>query len=113
MDFYKLKLEKFKTYDVLHCNELLDVPLTKDENPEVYFSFCSSVQDVMSTINIVQNKQKHKENRVFFVFKKGNKGFNRDHIYNVVIRNSGFKRKAPILASLNKEYSVFSFMFTV
>lgn len=113
MNFEKLKLNKFQTYCLLNFDKPLDIPLKKSEQPEVIFAFCSSIRDVMNTINYVQNHQKNKKNRVFFVFKKGQKDFNRDHLYNVVIANPRFKRKAPILESLSKEYSVFSFMYQI
>ncbi len=113
MDFHKLKLDKFKTYNGLNMIETFTPPLELSDIPEVYFMFVSSISEVMQSINIVQNNQKHKENRTFFIFKKGNKGFGRDHIYNVVMTNPLFKRKAPMLASLNKEYSVFCFMIEV
>jgi hypothetical protein len=113
MNFEKLKLDKFQTYNQINFDKALDIPLKKSEHPEVIFAFCSSIRDVMNAINYVQNHQKNKENRVFFVFKKGQKDFNRDHLYNVVIRNPKFKRKTPILASLSKEYSVFSFMYQI
>lgn len=113
MDFHKLKIDKFSTYNGFNLPEEFNPPLQKKDNPEVYFMFVTSIEDVMRTLNIAQNKQTHKENRLFFVFKKGNKGFGRDHIYNVVIRHKHIKRKAPMLASLNKAYSVFCFMLEV
>lgn len=113
MDFHKLKLDKFKTYNSFNEPEDFMPPLTKTDKPETYFLFVSNVGEVMNGLNLVQNNQSQKENRAFFIFKKGNKGFGRDHIYNVVMTNPRFKRKAPILASLNKEYSVFCFMYEV
>ena len=88
-------------------------PLELSDTPQVYFMFVSSIQEVMQSINKIQNKQTHKDNRIFFVFKKGNKGFGRDHIYNVVMKHPYIKRKAPILASLSKIYSVFCFLIEV
>ena len=97
----------------MNLPEEFNPPLKLDDTPQVYFMFVSSIQEVMHAINKVQNKQKHKDNRIFFVFKKGNKGFGRDHIYNVVMKHPYIKRKAPILASLNKTYSVFCFLIEV
>lgn len=113
MDFHKLKLEKFNTYNGFNLPSDFNPPLEKNDSPEVYFLFVSSVEDVMRTINYVQNHQTHKENRLFYVFKKGNKRFGRDHIYTVIMKHRNIKRKAPMLASLSKEYSVFSFMLEV
>ena len=113
MDFHKLKLDKFRTYNGLNLPEDFNPPLELSDTPEVFFMFVSSIQDVMYAINKVQNKQEHKDNRIFFVFRKGNKGFGRDHIYNVVMKHPYIKRKAPILASLNKTYSVFCFLIEV
>ena len=113
MDFHKLKLDKFRTYNGLNLPEGFNPPLELSDTPEVFFMFVSSIQDVMYAINKVQNKQKHKDNRIFFVFRKGNKGFGRDHIYNVVMKHPYIKRKAPILASLSKKYSVFCFLIEV
>lgn len=110
MDFHKLKLSKFTTYDGFNLPIGFNPPLTPSETPEVYFLFVESIQDVMQSLNMVQNKTLPKENRLFFVYKKGNKSFHRDHIYNVVMRHGNIVRKAPILASLDKTYSVFSFM---
>lgn len=113
MEFHKLKLVGFQTYLAIRSIKDFYPPLKESDKPEVYFSFVSSMKEVLDTINVVQNNQKHKENRVFFVFKKGNKTFGRDHIYNMVMQHGGFQRKAPILASLNKEYSTFCFMMKV
>lgn len=113
MDFHKLKLDKFTTYNGMNIPQDFDPPLELSDTPEVYFIFVSSVQEVMQSINYVQNNQKHKENRLFFVFKKGNKQFGRDHIYNIVMKHPYMKRKAPMLASLNKSYSVFCFLLEV
>ena len=113
MDFHKLKLSKFSTYNGFNLPEGFCPPLEKNTTPEVYFLFVSNIQDVMQGLNLVQNSQKHKENRLFFVFKKGNKGFGRDHIYHVVMKHKNLKRKAPMLASLDKTYSVFCFSIEV
>ena len=110
MEFHKLKLDKFSTYNGINLPEDFLPPLEKNDSPEVFFLFVSSINDVMQSINMVQNNQLHKENRLFFVFKKGIKEFGRDHIYNVVMKNKRMKRKAPMLASLDKTYSVFCFM---
>lgn len=113
MDFHKLKLDKFQTYNGFNVPDEFHPPLELNNQPETYFMFVSNIGDVMNAVNLVQNNQSHKENRVFFIYKKGNKSFHRDHIYNIVIRNNRFKRKVPMLASLNKEYSVFCFMYEV
>ncbi len=113
MDFHKLKLDKFSTYNGFYLPKNFEPPLTKSDTPEVYFLFVTSIEDVMHSLNLVQNNQSHKINRLFFVFKKGNKSFGRDHIYNVIMMNKQMKRKAPILASLDKEYSVFCFMLDI
>lgn len=113
MEFYKLKLDKLSTYNGFNLPEDFLPPLEKSASPEVFFLFVSSINDVMHSINMVQNNQQHKDNRLFFVFKKGNKAFGRDHIYNVVMKNKQMKRKAPMLASLNKTYSVFCFMLDI
>lgn len=113
MDFYKLKLDKFSTYNGFNLPEDFLPPLEKNENPEVFFLFVSSINDVMQSLNMVQNNQIHKDNRLFFVFKKGNKNFGRDHVYNIVMKNRKIKRKAPMLASLSKSYSVFCFLLEI
>lgn len=110
MDFHKLKLEKFNTYNGLNMPKDFNPPLTINDSPDVYFLFVSSIEETMRALNLVQNNQKNKENRLFFVFKKGNKQFGRDHINNVVLKNKSIKRKAPMLASLSKTFSVFCFM---
>ncbi len=111
MDFHKLKLDKFSTYNGFNLPEGFNPPLSKNDSPEVYFLFVTSINEIMQGLNMVQNKQNHKENRLFFIFKKGNKGFGRDHVYNVIMKHKNIKRKAPILASLDKIYSVFCFMY--
>ncbi|AIO18461.1 hypothetical protein KQ51_00581 [Candidatus Izimaplasma bacterium HR1] len=113
MDYHKLKLTKFSTYNGFNLPEGFNPPLEESSSPEVYFLFVSNVQEVMQGLNVVQNNQTHKDNRLFFVFKKGNKGFGRDHIYSVVMRHKNIKRKAPMLASLNRAYSVFCFLLEV
>jgi len=113
MDFYKLKLEKFTTYNGLNLPPDFNPPLEISNNPETYFMFVTSIYDVMQAINIAQNNQKNQNNRIFFIFKKGNKGFGRDHIYSIVMKHKNIKRKAPMLASLNQTYSVFCFMLEV
>lgn len=113
MDFIKLKLDKFQTYNGLNVPQNFNPPLVLSETPQVYFMFVSNIQETMQALNTVQNNQIHKENRIFFVFKKGNKQFGRDHVYNVVMKHLNIKRKAPMLASLDKTYSVFCFMLEV
>ena len=113
MDFYKLKLDKFTGYNGFNLPIDFHPQLSKNEKAEVFFLFVASIQDVIQAINLVQNKQKHKDNRAFFVFKKGNKSFGREHVYNIIMKHRHFKRKAPMLASLNKEYSVFCFSLKV
>jgi len=113
MDFHKLKLAKFLSYNGFNLPEEFYPPLEKKENPEVYFFFVSNIEETIRTLNIVQNNQKHKDNRLYFVFKKGNKAFGRDHIYNIVMKHKNIKRKAPILASLNHTYSAFCFLLEV
>lgn len=113
MEFQKLKLDKFQTYKTFKAPENFQPPLTLSDTPETYFLFVSSVEETIQAINLIQNKQKHTENRAFFIFKKGNKTFGRDHVYNIVMKHGGFLRKAPMLASLSKEYSVFCFMLKV
>lgn len=113
MNFSKLKLEQFTTYNGFHMPESFNPPLIKDEKPEVYFLFVRSIKDVMDSINLAQNHQIHTNNRLFFVFQKGNKNFNRDHIYNIVMRHKNLKRKAPILSSLDEKHSVFAFMIEI
>ncbi len=113
MDFHKLKLDKFQTYKSYNPPIDFNPPLEESNTPEVYFMFVSNIEETMNAINIIQNEQKHKENRAFFIFKKGMKQFGRDHIYNLVMKHKRFQRKAPILASLNKQYSVFCFMLEV
>lgn len=113
MDFHKLKLDKFTTYNGLNMSQEFNPPLEQSNTPEVYFMFVSNVNDVMNAVNHVQNNQINRDNRAFFIFKKGNKAFGRDHVYNIIMTNPKFKRKAPMLASLNQEYSVFCFMYEV
>jgi len=113
MDFHKLKLDKFRTYNGFNLINDFNPPLELSENPDVYFLFVSSIQEVMASLNMVQNQKLPKDNRLFFVFKKGNKEFGRDHINNVIMRHKSIKRKAPMLASLSKVYSVFCFMIEV
>lgn len=110
MDFHKLKLDKFQTYNGFNLPNDFKPPLELSDQPQVYFLFVSSISETMEALNIVQNNQIHKDNRLLFVYKKGNKDFHRDHLYNVVMRHPNMKRKAPVLASLDTNYSVFSFM---
>lgn len=111
MDFNKLKLDKFESFGGYNLPQGFTPPLELDMNPDVYFMFVSSIEETMNAINVIQNKTLPKENRVFFVFKKGIKEFGRDHVYNLVMQSGNFKRKAPMLASLDKTYSVFCFMY--
>jgi hypothetical protein len=113
LDFHKLKLQNFTSYNGLNIPQGFNPPLTFKEEAECYFMFVDSVQDVMTAINMILNKELPTNNRVFFVYKKGQKHFHRDHVYNIVIKQKGMKRKAPILASLDKEHSVFCFMLEV
>ena len=110
MDFHKLKLEKFKTYNGFNLPNDFDPPLSLDENPEVYFLFCESFEDLNRYTNIVLNKQTHKENRIFYIYKKGQKQFHRDHIGMYFKKSPFLKMKAPILCSLSKTYSCFTCM---
>jgi hypothetical protein len=113
MDFHKLKIDLFETYNGINLPQEFSPPLALSDTPQVYFMFVSTIQEVMQALNIVQNKQTNKDNRIFFVFRKGNKGFGRDHIYSVVMKHPNIKRKAPVLASLDNIYSVFSFLIEV
>lgn len=113
MDFHKLKLDTFESYNGMNIPREFNPPLELSNTPQVFFMFVSSMQEVMQAINIVQNKQTHKNNRFFIIFQKGNKGFGRDHIYNVIMKHPNIKRKAPMLASLDKTYSVFCFQIEV
>jgi hypothetical protein len=110
MDFSKLRLEQFTTYNGYHIPADFQPPLTFSEQAQVYFLFVSSIKEVMEAINFVQNQTLPKDNRLFFVYQKGNKMFHRDHIYRVVMKHKNIVRKAPILSRLNEEYSIFSFM---
>lgn len=113
MEFQKLKLDQFSTYQTINEPNDFNPPLEKSDQAQVYFAFVSNIEDTLHALNMIQNNQTHKENRAFFIFKKGNKSFGRDHVYNIVMQHGGFVRKAPMLASLNKEYSVFCFMLKV
>ena len=110
MDFSKLKLNQFQTYNGYHLPEGFNPPLTFHEQAEVWFLFCQSFEDVNRLANQVLNQALPKENRVFFVYRKGQKLFHRDHVYAVIERHPFFLKKAPILSSLSKEYSCFSTM---
>ena len=107
MDFHKLKIDAFSTYQLLGNIPDFNPPLQISLKPEVWFSYVQEVKDVMDTINYVENNIQYENNRVFFVFKKGNKQFGRDHIYQIVMKHKKMVRKAPMLASLSDEYSVF------
>lgn len=113
MDLHKLKLDKFSSYNGFNLPVDFDPQLAQNEKAEVFFMFVDSIQDVIQSINYIQNNQFNKDNRAFFVFKKGNKSFGRDHVNSIVMKHGHFKRKAPMLASLNKKYSVFCYMLEV
>ena len=80
MDLHKLKLEKFKTYNGFNMPEGFDPGLTLSDTPETYFLFLTTFEELNRYTNQVINNQNHKENRIFFIYKKGNKAFHRDHI---------------------------------
>ena len=108
MDFSKLKLDKFQTYNGFQLPESFHPPLTLDPKADVWFLFCHSFEDVNRLANQVINQPVPKENRVFFVYRKGRKEFHRDHIYAVIERHPFLMKKAPILSSLNHEYNCFA-----
>jgi hypothetical protein len=105
MDFSKLKLDQFTTYRGYNLPESFHVDLTEDDHPEVYFLFCTSFEELNRWINHVLNNQTHKNNRLYIVYKKGQKHFHRDHIMMYVKKSPLLERKAPMLCSLSKEYS--------
>ena len=55
MDFHKLKLEKFKTYNGLNLPDGFTPPLELSDTPETYFLFASSIAETMNALNHVQN----------------------------------------------------------
>lgn len=113
MDFSKLKLDKFQTYNGFYIPKDITIPLTIDEHPEVYFLFCERFEEVIRYTNIILNNQSHKENRIFYIYKKGNKTFHRDHINAFIEKAPYLKRKAPMLSSLSSEYSCVACMLNV
>ena len=110
MDFSKIKLDKFKTYNGINMPKEFHPPLQYAEHPDVYFVFCESFEQVNRFGNQVMNLTLPKENRVFFVYPKGNKDFHRDHVYAYLLNHPMYIRKAPLLSSLGDVYSCFSMM---
>lgn len=113
MNFDKLRLNKFKTYDGYNLPDNFHPPLEHQTDAEVLFAFCASFEDVARFANLARNRQTHKNNRLFFVYKKGNKDFHRDHIYAFCDAAPFLRRKAPILSSLSDAYSCFAFEIIV
>lgn len=110
MDLHKLKLDQFHTYDGFNVPQGFQVPLQQDDNPEVYFVFLQSFEELNRYTNIIINQQKNKNNRIFYIYKKGKQSFHRDHIAAYARRSPFLQRKAPMLCSLSKTYSCFTFM---
>ncbi len=111
MDFSKLKLEQFTTYNTFNEPIVFEHNILKrSEHPDVLFCFVRSIEETLDVINKVLNINLPCNNRVFFIYPKGNKEFHRDHLYNIIESNNQFIRKAPLLSSLNNDYSVFAYM---
>jgi hypothetical protein len=83
------------------------------DHPDVFVSLCTNANDLMNTINFVQNNQQNKENRLFIIFQKSQQKFNRNHIVNMISKHKRFHKKAPVIASLSKQYSVITYMYEV
>lgn len=110
MDLSKLKLEPFQTYGGFNLPRSFDITLSIDEHPQVYFAFCASFEELNRFTNQALNNQTHTNNRFFIVYKKGQKQFHRDHIMIYVKKSPFLVRKAPMLCSLNKDYSCITTM---
>lgn len=110
MDLSKLKLEKFQTYNGFNIPDGFEVSLAHSDTPDVYFVFCETFEDINRYTNLLLNKSLPQEHRVFYIYKKGQRSFHRDHIYAYLHRSPFIKMKAPILSSLSKTYSCFACM---
>jgi hypothetical protein len=108
MDFHKLKLESYTSYKGISLPQELKPPLEETKYPQCVFAYVDSMPSLMNAINLVSNMDLPKDNRLFLVFKKGQKDFHRDHIMMIMRKAIFFQKRAPILASLNKTYSVFT-----
>ena len=110
MDLSKLKLEKYSTYNSFNMPQEFHVSLEYSDTPDVYFVFVQSFEDLNRYTNHILNQYLHKDNRIFYVYPKGQKSFHRDHIVMYSKRSPFLIRKAPMLCSLSKDYSCFTFM---
>lgn len=110
MELQKLKLDKFTTYNGYNMPEDFHVPLTQSDNPQVFFVFLHSFEELNRYTNMIRNNQTHKDNRIFYIYRRGQKSFHRDHIAAFARRAPFLKRKAPMLCRLDDTYSCFTFM---
>ena len=110
MDLSKLKLDKFTTYNGIQMPSDFEVPLILSGTPDVWFVFPTSFEELNRFTNQLLNHPVPKENRVFFIYKKGEKSFHRDHIRALIEHSPFLKMKAPILSSVSKTHSCFACM---
>jgi hypothetical protein len=110
MDLQKLRLHQFTTYNGFHLPQEFEIPLEFNEAADVYFVFLQSFEELNRFTYVILNKVLPKNNRVFYIYKKGQKHLHRDHIKAYIDRSPFLVMKAPMLCSLNQEYSCFTCM---
>lgn len=110
MNFSKLKLDRFQTYNGFQLPEGFDPPLQYSEEADVLFVFCDTFEQLNRYTNQLLNQALPTENRVFYIYKKGNKQFHRDHVLTFIEGAPFLKKKLPIISKLDDTYTCLATM---
>jgi hypothetical protein len=111
MDLKKLKLDKFRSIQIVNFPKDVDLGIVStDENVEVIIFYIQQIQDIQDFLKLAESTQLPKENRAILVYEKGRKdGVNRDSIIGPFQngRIKRFKLKTPMLCSISDKLSAF------
>ena len=109
MDLNKLKLDKFKSIQVVNFPKDIDLGFTSTkENGEVIIYDIRQITDLQRCIRLADSTSLPKENRIILVYEKGRKdGVNRDFIIGSfkIKKVTGFTLKSPMLCSISDKLS--------
>ena len=111
MDLKKLKIDNLNRILVRNFPEKYD-PVIKSVNDKVeaILYYIDQIEDVKSFVELCDEADLIKNNRVIMVYEKGRKdGVNRDSIFKPFKSGAydGFKMKAPMLCSVSDKLSAF------
>ena len=111
MDLKKLKIDNLNRILVRNFPEKYD-PVIKSVNDKVeaILYYIDQIEDVKSFVELCDEADLIKNNRVIMVYEKGRKdGVNRDSIFNPFKSGlyDGFKITAPMLCSVTDKLSAF------